>query len=69
MFYGDQVSETVTLLGKMDNFFDCMNVRSLYENPYTDVEDPPHHLVARRLPWIPAEVGKFSYESFWATFS
>jgi hypothetical protein len=49
MFYGSAVSAIVSLISSMDKFFDCLNVRSLYEGkmkknenltPYTTVDDP-----------------------------
>ena len=46
--YGDEVRETVTFINHMNRFFDCLNVRNLYEgrdsgnrdlDVYTDVND------------------------------
>ena len=45
--YGESVSETVLLLQTMNNFFDCLNTKNLYEggnkrnldfDPYTNVQ-------------------------------
>jgi len=54
MMYGDNVSETVNFIRKINKFFDCLNVRNLYEgrnkrnpdlNPYTSIDD-------ERLQWL-----------------
>ena len=54
MMYGDNVAETVNFIRHMDKFFDCLNVRHLYEgrnkrnenlNPYTSTDDA-------RLKWL-----------------
>ena len=47
--YGDETAETVTFVRHMNKFFECLNVRSLYEArntrndnvaPYTSPDDP-----------------------------
>ena len=47
--YGDEVRETVNFINHMNRFFDCLNVRNLYEgrdsgnrdlDAYTDANDP-----------------------------
>jgi hypothetical protein len=54
MLYGDNISETVNFLRVMNRFFDCMNVRNLFEgrnkrnpdlNPYRSTDDD-------RLRWL-----------------
>ena len=31
LMYGDNVSETINFIRNMNRFFDCMNVRNLFE--------------------------------------
>ncbi|XP_076091095.1 uncharacterized protein LOC143063058 [Mytilus galloprovincialis] len=65
MMYGDNVSETVNFLRIIDKFFDCLNVRNLYEgrnkrnpnlNPYTNIND-------ERLQWLTGDF--LSYFDLW----
>ncbi|XP_069106990.1 uncharacterized protein [Argopecten irradians] len=54
MMYGDNVSETINFIRTINKFFDCLNVRNLFEgrntrnpnlNPYREVDD-------ERLTWL-----------------
>ncbi|CAC5363149.1 THAP9 [Mytilus coruscus] len=65
MMYGDNVSETVNFPRIIDKFFDCLNVRNLYEgrnkrnpnlNPYTNIND-------ERLQWLTGDF--LSYFDLW----
>ncbi|CAC5389786.1 THAP9 [Mytilus coruscus] len=61
MMYGDNVTETVNFIRIMNKFFDCLNVRNLYEGrnkrnpdlePYTTVND-------ERLHWLRVDFIKY----------
>lgn len=61
LMYGDNVSETINFIRNMNRFFDCMNVRNLFEgrnkrnddlNPYTSVDD-------QRLKWLKEDFLKY----------
>jgi len=57
LFYGDGVSETVKFIRHMNNFFDCLNVRSIFEGQRTrnDNLKPYHDENDERLEYLTNE--------------
>ncbi|XP_076084495.1 uncharacterized protein LOC143055247 [Mytilus galloprovincialis] len=63
--YDEQVSETVNFIRNMNKFFDCMNVRSLFEgrNKRNPNLDPYRNLQDVRLNWLKTDF--MNYLSTW----